>query len=142
MSEKVTLGGGSSGQKTPNEAASASGKERGIRNRTEAPPILMVGVIVLLVVCLSVGGFYVYNGGWKTAAQQDETYKHEMLPQIAANRGDMAPLEAENKLRKSRGEAPLVLPPDRHQKAAESRAKLADLQKAIEAKRGTGTETQ
>lgn len=138
MSEKVTLGSGSAGQKTPNESARAKVG----RNRSDAPPLLAVGAIVLLVICLGIGGFYAYNGGWKTAAQQDETYKHEMLPAIAANRGDTAPLEAENKLRKEHGEAPLVLPPDRHQKADESRAKLADLQKAVDAKRGTGTDIQ
>ena len=136
MSEKVTLG--ESGAQKPIDSA----KERVTGNRGQASPLLAVGAIVLLVICLGIGGFYAYNGGWKTAAQQDETYKHEMLPAIAANRGDMAPLEAENKLRKEHGEAPLVLPPDRHQKADESRAKLADLQKAVDAKRGTGTDIQ
>ena len=104
-------------------------KDTGLRG--QAPPALMVVVIVLLVLGLGAGVFYVFNGGWKTAAQQDEDYKHNLLPLMAAKHGDKAPLEAENKLRKEHGQPPLELPKDPKSGTANPQESLADLQKQL-----------
>ncbi len=104
--------------------------------RGEAPPVLMIIAVTLLVIGLGAGGFYVYNGGWKTAAQQDEEYKHNYLPIMAARHGDTGPLEAENRLRKEHGQPLLEIPKDKSQTAANDREKLADLRKQLEAKQG------
>jgi hypothetical protein len=76
----------------------------------EVPQAVVIAAIVLIVVALAAGGFYAYNGGWKTAGQQQEEYKHELLPLMAAKHGDTEALEAENKLRKDRGQPALELP--------------------------------
>jgi hypothetical protein len=104
--------------------------------RRNAPPILMIIAVVLLVIGLGAGAFYVYNGGWKTAAQQNEEYKHNYLPAMAAKHGNMAAFEAENKLRKERGEPPLEMPKDKGQTAGDNQQKLADLQRQLAAKQG------
>ena len=86
--------------------------------------------------CSGPGGYYAYNGGWKTASQQEEAYKHEMLPIIAAKHGDKEPLEAENRLRQEHGQPPLEMPKDKQQILSDNRSKLADLQKQLEARQG------
>lgn len=113
-----------------------AGKERaGSGLQREAPPVLMTIAAVLLAIVIGAAGFYVYNGGWKTAAQQDQEYKHNLLPIMAAKHGDMGPLEAENRLRKAHGEAPLELPKDKPQIGG-SRQRLLDLQKQLAAHQG------
>jgi flagellar basal body-associated protein FliL len=104
----------------------------------EAPPVLIIVAVVLLVVALGAGAFYVYNGGWKTAAQQDEEYKHHYLPLMAAKHGDMGPLEAENKLRKEQGQPLLELPKEHRQSAADVRQKLQALQQQLQGRVGSG----
>jgi len=105
----------------------------------EAPPVLIVVAVVLLVLALGAGAFYAYNGGWKTAAQQDEDYKHNLLPLMAAKHGDMEPLEAENKLRKERGQPLLQMPKDKQQRMMNAREKLANLQKQLLERQGKQT---
>ena len=105
----------------------------------ETPPVLMILGVIVLVFDLGAGVFYIYNGGWKTAAQQDEAYKHEMLPILAAKHGEMAPLEAENKLRKEQGQSPLELPKDRQKMATDNHQKLEELQKQLGARQGNST---
>ena len=98
----------------------------------EAPPALMIIAIVVLVLILGIGGFYAYNGGWKTASQQDEAYKHEMLPVMAAKHGDTEALEAENKLRKQNGQAPLVVEKEKRSMTESDHQKLQDLQRKLQ----------
>jgi hypothetical protein len=104
--------------------------------KREAPPVLLIAAVVVLVMALGAGVFYTFNGGWKTAGQQDEEYKHNLLPIMAAKHGDTGPLEAENRLRKEHGQPPLEMPKDRQQTATDNRQKLADLQKQLEARQG------
>ena len=113
----------------------ASGDGTG-RKQREATPVLTIAAVGLLLLLLGAGGFYLYNGGWKTASQQDEEYKHNLLPIMAAKHGDRGPLEAENRLRKERGEAPLELPKDRPQQSGDNHQKLMDLQKQLMAHQG------
>jgi uncharacterized protein HemX len=108
--------------------------DRGLQR--EAPPVLLIIGLVVLVLVLGVGAFYAYNGGWKTASQQDESYKHEMLPIMAAKHGDMEPLQAENKLRQQQGQSPLELPKERRQMTADDHQKLLNLQKQLQARQG------
>ena len=103
----------------------------------EVPQPLIIAAVVLLVICLGAGAFYAYNGGWKTAAQQQEAYNHEMLPIMAAKHGDTEALDAENKLRQSRGQAPLEVPRKKERMQTEDRMqKLAELQKKLGAGQG------
>jgi hypothetical protein len=88
-------------------------------------------VIVVLVLALGAGGFYAYNGGWKTASQQEEQYKHEFLPIMAAKKGDTTALEEENKLRQQRGQPLLQVPKDRKQMPGDYRQKLQALQQRL-----------
>ena len=96
----------------------------------------MIVAVVFLVMALGGGAFYTFNGGWKTAAQQDEEYKHTLLPIMAAKHGDNGPLEAENRLRKEHGQPPLEMPKDKQQTMTDNRQKLADLQKQLESRQG------
>lgn len=81
--------------------------------KAEASPVIMIVAIVIVVLALGAGGFYAFNGGWKTAGQQDDDYKHNMLPIMAARKGDMEPFNQENELRKKNGQPLLVLPADK-----------------------------
>lgn len=114
-------------------AKSAKGNKAGER---EAPKALIIIAVVLIVVGLGVGGFYVANGGWRTPAQQDEYYKHNLLPILAAKHGDTEALEAENKLRKENGQAPLEMPKDKATSSGDTRQKLADFRQKLLAKMG------
>lgn len=113
--------------------------KQGSKLQQEAPPILMIIGVVVLVIALGLGGFYAFNGGWKTASQQDEQYKHEMLPILAAKHGNMDPLNAENKLRAQHGQAPLEMPKDKQQMATDNRQKLQELQKQLSNHQGNAT---
>ncbi len=104
--------------------------------RREAPPALIIAGIVVLVLLVGVGGYYAYNGGWRTAAQQDDAYKHELLPILAAKHGDMSALEAENKLRQSRGQPKLEMPKEKHAPTVSEHQKLLDLQQKLGARQG------
>ena len=116
------------------------GKDRGNSGaglRRKAPPGLTIIAVALLVLVLCAGGFYAFNGSWKTAGQQDEEYKHNLLPLMAAKHGDMEPLEAENRYRKEHGQAPLTLPDDKQARnGGDQRAKLEALQKQLQGKTG------
>lgn len=103
---------------------------QGVGSR-EAPPALVIGAIVVLVLALAAGGFYAYNGGWKTAGQQEQQYKHEFLPIMAAKHGDTTALEEENKLRQQRGQPLLEMPKERKQMPADYRQKLQALQQKL-----------
>ena len=78
----------------------------------EAPPILIIVGVVVLVLALGAGGFFAFNGGWKTKSQQEYQYEHDLLPVMAAKHGDKSAFEAENKLRKEHGDPPLEMPKD------------------------------
>jgi hypothetical protein len=82
-------------------------------HQREAAPVLMIAAVSVLVLAMGAGVYYTYNGGWKTTGQQEEQFKHEMLPIIAAKHGDTAALDAENKLRKEQGREPLVVPKEK-----------------------------
>ncbi len=118
----------------PTKVTDKGGSER---LRSDIPPVFIGIAVVLLLLVVGAGAFYVYNGGWKTASQQQEDYKHNLLPIMAAKHGDMRPLEAENKLRKERGEPPLELPKERKSSAAENADKLSALRKQL-MERGAG----
>jgi hypothetical protein len=96
-------------------------------------------VIVLLVIALGAAGWYAFNGGWKTEAQKDEVYYHQMLPLLAAGHGDMEPLEAENKLRKQKGQPLLVFTPRGSRPvSAEAKAKAEEFKKKLKEMHQTG----
>ncbi len=97
----------------------------------DAPPILTIIAVVILVLILGAGGFYAFNGGWKTAGQQDDDYKHNLLPLMAAKKGDKGPLEEENKLRKAKGQPLLELPADKEKTAGDAAQSLGELQKKL-----------
>jgi hypothetical protein len=78
----------------------------------EAPPVLIIVGVVVIVLALGIGGFVAFNGGFKTKGQQEYQYQHEFLPIMAAKHGDKDALDAENNLRKEHGEAPLEMPKD------------------------------
>ena len=99
--------------------------------RREVPLALIVAAIVLLILGVGAGGYYAFNGGWKTDAQKDDMAKHELLPIMAAKHGDMEPLQAENQLRQRQGQAPLAIPKDKKQTSPNNPAKLADLQRRM-----------
>jgi hypothetical protein len=79
----------------------------------EAPPVVMIVGVLVLVLALGAGGFWVFNGGWKTSGQQQYEYQHETLPIYAAKHGNKEAFDAENKLRKEHGEAPLEMPKEK-----------------------------
>ena len=106
-------------------------KELGQR---EAPPIMIIIGVVLLALLLGAGGYYAYNGGWKTSGQQDFEYTHTILPVLAARKGDMAPLEAENKLRKEHGQPALEVPKDVKGSTTKDPEALRKLQEQLQAK--------
>ena len=104
--------------------------------KREVPQAVIIACIVVLVLILGAGGFYAYNGGWKTAGQQKEAYEHEMMPIMAAKHGDNQPLEEENKLRQQRGQAPLQMPKGKKEGSKDFSQKLADLQQKLRAGSG------
>lgn len=119
------------------KGAEGAKRAKGAKNvapQREAPPVLIIAAIVVLIAALGAGAFYVYNGGWKTAAQQEAQYKHEMLPIMAAKHGDTEALQAENRLRQQQGQAPLEMPKERKQLPGNYHEKLADLQRRLGAR--------
>jgi hypothetical protein len=106
-------------------------KTRDREEAREVPPALIVAVIVLLVLGVGTGGYYAFNGGWKTDAQKDDMARHEVVPILAAKHGDMEPLEAENKLRQQQGQPLLAVPKDKKQTSPNDPSKLADLQRRM-----------
>ncbi len=102
----------------------------------EAPKALIIAGITAVALIAVVVGYYVVNGGWKTPGQQDEDYKHNLLPIIADKHGDMKPLEDENALRKARGQAPLVLPKDTKGASISDPDKLRKLREQLQNKGG------
>jgi hypothetical protein len=78
----------------------------------EAPPVVMIIGVIVLVLALGAGGYFVVNGGWKTSGQQAYEYQHETLPIYAAKHGNKEAFDAENALRKEHGQALLVMPKD------------------------------
>ena len=102
----------------------------------EVPQALVIAGIVVLVLILAAGGFYAYNGGWKTAGQKDEAFKHEMLPIIAAKHGDKELLDQENKARQQRGQSPLEMPRDKKESPKDFSKKLSELQQKLRGSQG------
>ncbi len=113
-----------------------NGSNNGSKLQGNATPAIMIVAIAFLVIVLGAGAFYAYNGGWKTDGQKDEIYKHEILPLLAAKRGDTEALDAENKLRKEHGQLLLEVPHDRNQIADDNKQKLQDLQQKLNAMKG------
>ena len=115
---------------------SNANKSGGSKLKGEATPAIMIVAIALLVIVLSAGAFYAYNGGWKTDGQKNDIYKHEILPLLAAKRGDTEALDQENKYRKEHGQPLLEIPKDRAQSAANNKQKLEELQLKLNAIKG------
>jgi hypothetical protein len=111
--------------------AAKTGRDIG---RREAPRGVIIAAVVALVLVVGAGGYYAINGGWQTAAQQDEAYKHELLPIVAAKHGNPEALEAENRLRSREGRPALQIPKDKKQTSPNDPAKLADLQRRMGAR--------
>lgn len=99
--------------------------------KREVPPVLIVIGIVILVLAVGAGGWYAINGGWKTSGQQDETYKHEILPIMAAKHGDTQALDEENKLRAAHGQPKLEMPKGKQGGSVDQHQKLLDLQRRL-----------
>jgi hypothetical protein len=112
-------------------------KSKSDRERPEIPQAAIVAVIVVLVLALGAGGWFAFNGGWQTDAQKDAQAKHEFIPILAAKHGDMEPLEAENRLRKQQGQAPLPVPKERRATSGNNPEKVADLQRRLGAHQGS-----
>ncbi len=119
--------------------SSNTGKSGSVKLKVEVTPAIMIVAIAFLVIILGAGAFYAYNGGWKTDGQKDDIYKHEILPLLAAKRGDNTALDNENKLRKEHGQPLLELPNDRGQTAANNKQRLEELQLKLNAAKGNST---
>jgi hypothetical protein len=117
-------------------AAKGGNGGKSIRPSREVPPAVIIVAIVLIVAVLGAAGFYAFNGGWKTPGQQQAAFNHEFLPIMAAKHGDTEALDAENKLRQSRGQAPLEVPRKKEQMAGNRMEKLAELQRKLGAGQG------
>jgi len=79
---------------------------RGLKR--EASP-LVIGVALLVVLLgIGTGVYYLANNGWRTQAQKDAFLYHDYLPLKALQHGDRGPFDAENALRKREGKPPLV----------------------------------
>lgn len=104
--------------------------------KREAPPVVMIIGVVVLVLALGTGAFWAYNGGFKTQGQQDYDYQHNLLPIMAAKHGDTDALKAENELRKSHGDAPLEMPKDKKTTSMGDPDKLKKLQEQLAAHGG------
>jgi hypothetical protein len=115
--------------------ASNNLKDLGTR---EATPVVMIVGVAILVLALGAGGFYAFNGGWKTQSQQEQAYQHEVMPILAAKHGDKEALDAENKLRKEHGEAPLEMPKDNKGGVPKDPNALQKLQDQLRAKGAGG----
>src|ERR1044071_636968 len=85
------------------------------RLRGEVPKPLIIVAIVIIVGIVGAFGFYAYNGGWATAGQLDNKFKHEVGPLMAAKRGNTEALDQENALRQKNGHQLLKMPKDRHE---------------------------
>jgi hypothetical protein len=102
--------------------------------RREASPVVMIIGVVILILALGAGGFYAFNGGWKTSSQQDYQYQHELMPIMAAKHGNTEALDAENQVRKQRGDVPLKMPKDNKSSAVDNAGSLQKLQDQLRAK--------
>jgi len=107
--------------------------------KREAPMALIIAAGIVLLLAIGAGAFYAFNGGWKTAGQQAEDYKHEFQPIMAAKHGDTTALDAENKARTARGQAPLEMPKDRKELQGDYRQKLQALREKLGGPRGQST---
>jgi hypothetical protein len=76
----------------------------------EIPPVFLALAAAVVLMLVGLGGYYVYNGGWKTQGQLHDEYVHQNLPLIAAKHGDMDAFNAENALRRKNGQPLLELP--------------------------------
>jgi uncharacterized protein HemX len=129
MPKQVIIGGGTgtspAGQGSPKKVAKAAGVRR------EVPQAVLIAVIVVVVLALGAGAYYVINGGWATPGQMEAKFQHETFPLVAAKRGDTEPLEKENARRKAAGLPPLQLKEDRHESMQQAKQKLLELQQKL-----------
>ncbi|MDE2126882.1 MAG: hypothetical protein KGJ62_09860 [Armatimonadetes bacterium] len=132
MAETINLGGGSSSG--PGAPKPKSQTPNGLRR--EAPRGVVIAAAVLLAGCLFAGGWYAWNGGWKTKAQKEWEYRHVYGPIHQAQKGMMDAFNAENARRKADGEPLLKMPPDRHQSFQDAKAKLAEMRQKYGSKAG------
>jgi len=108
----------------------------------EAPLTLMVVGVIVLVLALGAGGFVAFNGGLKTKSQQEYEYQHEIMPIMSAKHGDTTAFDAENKLRKEHGEAPLQMPKETKGAAAKDPEAFKKLQEQLAAHGAGGSASQ
>jgi len=94
---------------------------------------LRVAAPMLLLAALGAAGFYAVNGFRVAPGQRTVNFTSEIYPTVAARRGFVDPLEAENARRQQHGLPLLPMPFDRHQRAAEQRPYLLKLQQQIDA---------
>jgi len=106
--------------------------------RRDVPKGVVIAVIVVIVLAIGAGVFYVINGGFKTQAAKDYEWVHYGYPMKMARKGDLSALEEENKRRKTTGEPLLVAPPlkvpDYGDNAVQNTAD--QLRKAMQSKQG------
>ncbi len=115
--------------------ASKQSSQGGWRDQSVGKPV-MIGIGVLLFLVLGAAGFYAFNGGWKTAGQQDQDYKHNLLPIMAAKHGDDTALQKENDERKAKGQPLLEKKKVLSETIDKSKQSLPELQRQLLEKSG------
>ena len=123
----------------PVASNSKTGKKSSTGNaggmRANVSPATLGVAIVLVVLALGAGAFYLINGGWQTDGQKKWQFDHETAPILAAKRGRTDLLEKENSRRKAAGE-PLLQAEERHETANNVKQQLEGLQSRMKGGQG------
>ena len=78
-------------------ASTSKKQDRGLQR--EAPPALIAAILLLVLLALGAGIFYILNNGWKTPAQQLDYFEHTIKPIRELDHGNRAAFDRENALR-------------------------------------------